>query len=243
MYRLGCSGWFYWHWKGKFYPENMPQSKWFKYYTKHFNTVELNSPFYHFPKISTAKTWYRQAPENFVYTLKVNRVITHIKKFKGTKKLINDFYKVGEQLKEKMGCFLFQLPPNIKFKTEKLKEIINQLDLEKKNVIEFRHLSWFQKEVYDELKSNNIIFCTVSSPKLPEDIVKTTNTIYIRFHGKGFWYGSNYSNGELELWAKKIRKSKAKEVWAYFNNDANAYAVKNCLYLKKILHDNITIEE
>jgi uncharacterized protein YecE (DUF72 family) len=232
---LGCSGWFYWHWKGKFYPEDLPQSKWFQHYTKYFNTVELNSPFYHWPKISTAKSWYRQAPKDFVYTLKVNRMITHIKKFKNTSKLVKDFYKVGCELKDKMGCFLFQLPPSLKFSENKLKEIIKQLDTEKKNVIEFRHESWFKKEVYKELKNNGIIFCIVSAPNLPEDFVKTSDDVYIRFHGKGRWYASNYSDDELKEWAEKIKKSKAENVWAYFNNDTNAYAVNNCLYLKKIL--------
>jgi len=158
-----------------------------------------------------------------------------MKKFKNTRELIKNFYSLGGQLKEKMGCFLFQLPPNLKFSENKLKEIINQLDLEKKNVIEFRHVSWFAKEVYKEFKKNGIIFCIVSSPKLPEDFVKTTKDVYIRFHGRGSWYSSNYSDKELKEWAAKIKKSKAKNVWVYFNNDANAYAVKNCIYLKKLL--------
>lgn len=232
---IGCSGWFYWHWKGIFYPQDIPQSKWFQHYIKYFDTVELNSPFYHWPKQSTAKTWYRQAPEDFVYTLKVNRLVTHIKKFKGTSRLVKDFYKLGDELKEKMGCFLFQLPPSLRYSENKLKEIVEQLDPEKKNVVEFRHVSWFKKEVYDQLVKNNVIFCIVSSPELPEDFVKTADDIYIRFHGKGSWYGSNYSNKDLRQWCQKIKKAKAKNVWAYFNNDTNAYAVKNSLYLKKLL--------
>lgn len=235
MYFVGCSGWFYWHWKGKFYPENLQQSKWFQHYTKYFTTVELNSPFYHWPKQSTAKSWYRKAPEDFVYTLKVNGRITHMKKFKGTTRLVKEFYKLAEELKEKMGCFLFQLPPSLKFSESKLKEILNQLDPEKKNAVEFRHVSWFKKEVYDEFKSNGIIFCIVSYPYLPEDFVKTADDIYIRFHGKKSRYASNYSKEELGQWFQKIKKSKAKNVWAYFNNDFNAHAVNNSLYLKKLL--------
>ena len=234
MYYIGCSGWFYWHWKGKFYPENIPQNRWFQYYTKYFNTVELNYPFYRFPKLSTAKTWYRNAPKDFIYTLKVNRFITHIKKFKGTSRLIRDFYKLGDELKEKMGCFLFQLPPSLKYNNEKLSEIIKQLDKEKKNVIEFRHESWFREEVYDEFKKNKVIFCIVSSPEMPEDFIKSAEDVYLRFHGKASMYGSLYTNKELENWAKKIKKSRAKNVWAYFNNDDNANAVKNSLYLKKL---------
>lgn len=234
-YNIGCSGWFYWHWKGLFYPEELPQSKWFNYYTEKFDTVELNSPFYHWPKISTAKSWYRKSPKNFVYTLKVNRFITHIKKFKNCKKLIDSFYKIGEELKEKMGCFLFQLPPSLHFSKRKLEEIIRQLNSEKTNVIEFRHKSWFIPEVYEKLKTNGIIFCIVSAPELPEDFVKTADDVYIRFHGKTNWYADNYSDEELREWAKKIKKSKAKRIWVYFNNDANAYAPWNALKLRKIL--------
>lgn len=232
---VGCSGWLYLHWKGRFYPESLPQNKWFQYYAERFNTVELNSTFYHFPKISTANSWYRSSPKDFVYTLKVNRIITHVKKFKDVEKLLRNFYAVGEALKEKMGCFLFQLPPGLRFSEKKLKEIISQLDLEKKNVIEFRHASWFREEVYKELKDNGIIFCTVSSPQLPEDLIKTASDIYIRFHGKHWWYASNYSDKELEEWAEKIKKSRARSVWAYFNNDFNAYAPRNALTLLKFL--------
>ena len=235
MNYLGCSGWFYWHWKGKFYPNELPQSKWFQYYMQHFNTVELNSTFYHFPKQSTAKNWYRQAPKGFVYTLKVNKNITHIKKFADTQREIKDFYKLGDELKEKMGCFLFQLPPSLKLDSNLLEKIIEQLDPERKNVIEFRDKSWFKHEVYENLKKANIIFCTVSSPTLPEDFVKTSKDVYIRFHGKTAWYRHDYSQEELKAWSDRIKKAKPENVWVYFNNDANASAVDNCLKLRKLL--------
>jgi uncharacterized protein YecE (DUF72 family) len=235
MNYLGCSGWFYWHWKGKFYPNELPQSKWFQYYAQHFNTVELNSTFYHFPKQSTAKNWYRQAPKGFVYTLKVNKNITHIKKFVDTQIEIKNFYKLGDELKEKMGCFLFQLPPSLKFDGNLLKKIIEQLDPERKNVIEFRDKSWFKHEVYEELDKANITFCIVSSPTLPEDFVKTSKDIYIRFHGKTAWYRYDYSQEELKAWSERIKKAKPENAWVYFNNDANAFSADNCLKLKRFL--------
>ncbi len=232
---IGCSGWFYRHWKGRFYPQKIPQSKWFKFYAENFDTVELNSTFYNFPKTSTAKNWYRTSPKNFTYTLKVNRIITHIKRFNGTETLVRDFYKVGDELQEKTGCFLFQMPPSMKFDYNKLQNIIGQLDLDKKNVLEFRHISWFNEDVYSELEKNGITFCTVSHPKFPDDIVNTSGEIYIRFHGKHILYASNYSGSDLKKWSDKIRQSKAKAVWAYFNNDFNAYAPKNAGVLRKLL--------
>jgi uncharacterized protein YecE (DUF72 family) len=235
MYYIGCSGWYYWHWKGKFYPEDIPQSKWFRYYTEKFATVELNSPFYRFPKLSTAKSWYKNSPKDFIFTLKVNRTITHLKKFKGTARLIKDFYKLGDEVKEKMGCLLFQLPPSIRYSESKLHEILRQLDPKKKNVVEFRHESWFIDDVYEEMRKQGVIFCIVSTPNLPDTLVKTADDVYIRFHGPASRYSSDYSEKELRSWAKKIRQSKAKNVWAYFNNDYNAYAPKNALYLRKLL--------
>jgi len=235
MYFIGCSGWFYWHWRDKFYPQNLKQNEWFKYYTKYFSTVELNSPFYHWPKESTVRSWYKAAPEGFIYTLKVNNIITHIKRFNETEELIKEFYKLGDELKDKLGCFLFQLPPSLKFSMDRLKVILEQLDHEMKNVIEFRNASWFNEDVYNEFKKNGVIFCIISYPNLPEDFIKTGDDIYIRFHGKKTRYASNYTNKELDVWAKRIKGSNAKNVWAYFNNDFNAYAITNSLYLKRLL--------
>jgi len=231
---LGTSGWYYQHWRGVFYPADLKQSKWFDFYCSKFKTVELNSTFYHFPTEKTAQTWYKKSPEGFIYTLKVNRFITHVKKFKGCKKQIRDFYRIGALLKEKRGCFLFQLPPSLKYSKGKLKEIISCLDGVYKNVVEFRHQSWFKEEVYDLLKEEGIIYCVVSAPGLPEDFKRTAKDVYVRFHGKESWYGSNYSTKELEMYAKKIKKLRAKNNWIYFNNDYKAYAVKNCLMMKKL---------
>ena len=237
-YHIGCSGYFYWGWKGKFYPEDLKPNQWFKYYSSVFDTVEINSTFYHFPKSSTIKKWYKDSPENFVFSVKVNKTITHLKKFKDTQDLINQFYKVvSENLNEKLGTFLFQLPPSYKYSKNNLQKIINQLNPEFKNVVEFRHKSWWNEEVYKILKENNICFCSISSPKLPEDLIKTSDFGYVRFHGKEGWYNYDYSDKELKEWAEKIKQAQFKECFIYFNNDYNAYAPKNALTLKEMLKD------
>ncbi len=237
-YHIGCSGYFYWGWKGKFYPEDLKPNQWFKYYSSIFDTVEINSTFYHFPKSSTIKKWYKDSPENFVFSVKVNKTITHLKKFKDTQDLINQFYKVvSENLNEKLGTFLFQLPPSYKYSKNNLQKIINQLNPEFKNVVEFRHKSWWNEEVYKILKENNICFCSISSPKLPEDLIKTSDFGYVRFHGKEGWYNYDYSDKELKEWAEKIKQAQFKECFIYFNNDYNAYAPKNALTLKEMLKD------
>ena len=111
---IGCSGWYYWHWKGKLYPTDTPSKQWFQIYQANFQTVELNAPFYSWPTIAAVKTWLRQAKRSFVYTIKVCELITHVKRFQDTADLIEDFGYIADLLGPQMGCFLFQLPPSVR---------------------------------------------------------------------------------------------------------------------------------
>jgi uncharacterized protein YecE (DUF72 family) len=225
---VGCSGWFYWHWRDKFYPPALTTQQWFQYYRKRFSTVELNAPFYSWPTIATVKNWVKQTESaNFIYTIKVSEMITHVKKFVRTKNLINDFYFIDSILKKSMGCFLFQFPPSYKYTPLKLKSILQQLNPKYRNVVEFRHNSWWNAHVYEQFKLHKIIFCSCSSPNLPDDLIATTEEVYIRFHGLSKWYRHDYSKEELKNWVDKIVANKPKRVWAYFNNDNEGYAIKN----------------
>jgi len=232
---VGTSGWYYWHWKGQFYPQEILGHHWFKYFAKNFKTVELNAPFYSWPKPQTIKTWRRQAPAKFRYCIKVNGVITHEKRMVRTKKLIEQFYSIAEVLGEKMGCFLFQFPPSYRYTPARLKSIVSQLDPAYRNAIEFRHKSWWRKAVYRAFEKRGLIFCSLSGPRLPDELVKTSRVLYVRFHGVSRWYRHNYSRQELSGWAERIRASGAEEVWAYFNNDRDAFAIKNARLLRRLL--------
>ena len=151
-WHIGCSGFHYKHWKGPFYPEDLPQKKWFDFYCRFFNTLELNVTFYRFPKLSFLENWYETSPGNFSFAVKAPRAITHFKKFVNTTNMLADFYgTVGEGLKEKAGCILFQLPPNLHYNPDKLEQIISSLDLNFLNIIEFRHASWWTEAVYKRL--------------------------------------------------------------------------------------------
>src|SRR5690242_9947754 len=146
---VGCSGWFYWHWRGTFYPANLPTSRWFSHYATRFKTVELNAPFYSWPTVANVESWIRQAGKRqFVFTVKVCELITHIKRFAGTKTLVNDFGLIADLLGERMGCFLFQLPPSFHYSVARLNRILRQLDPRVRNVVEFRHRSWWNEKVY-----------------------------------------------------------------------------------------------
>ncbi len=237
-YVVGCSGWFYWHWRENFYPSGLPTSLWFKHYAKHFSTVELNAPFYSWPTINTVQSWNRQVGNDaFIYTVKVSELITHIKKFEGTKTLIRDFCYIGELLGKRLGCFLFQLPPSFNYTPSRLRKIVSQLDRTRRNVVEFRHRSWWNEAVISAFRDSGTIFCSCSAPHLPDDLVKTAEEIYVRFHGVRQWYRHNYSDAELSLWADRIRNSGAKSSFCYFNNDRDGFAIKNAELLLQLLQN------
>jgi uncharacterized protein YecE (DUF72 family) len=233
---IGCSGWFYWHWRGGFYPEALPTNKWFDHYTGRFQTVELNAPFYSWPTVGAVRGWLRQAGRRkFIYTVKASELITHIKRFSRTKTLIRDFGHIADLLGPRMGCFLFQLPPSFHYSRARLDRIVSQLDPHRRNVVEFRHRSWWNDRVYASFRSAGIIFCSCSGPRLPDELITTAEDIYIRFHGIKQWYRHDYSPGELESWVERIRASGAKRVWAYFNNDRDGFAIKNARALRRLL--------
>ena len=238
-YHIGCSGWFYWHWFGVFYPKDLPRNEWFDYYASQFKTVELNAPFYSWPTLATVKSWRRQAGRRrFIYTVKVCERITHTKRFQGTKELVKDFGYIADLLGPYMGCFLFQLPPSYHYTPARLKTIVSQLESGRRNVVEFRNSSWWNGAVYSAFKEHGIIFCSCSGPKLPDTIVRTADDIYIRFHGPKKWYRHDYSKEEIAEWAQRIQDSGASHVWAYFNNDRDGYAINNARELMRRLKES-----
>jgi uncharacterized protein YecE (DUF72 family) len=233
---VGCSGWFYSHWRGIFYPAQEPTTKhWFAYYANVFDTVELNAPFYRWPKPATVRRWKRDAPANFIYTVKVNQRITHEQRMARTKKLVREYYKIADGLGEKMGCFLFQFPPSFHYSAARLRRIVTQLDPAQRNAVEFRHRSWWRESVYHGLAERGITFCAVSAPRLPESFPPHQRLLYVRFSGKQQWYRHDYSREELTAWAERIRASRAEEAWIYFNNDHQGFAIKNALMLRRLL--------
>jgi uncharacterized protein YecE (DUF72 family) len=232
---VGCSGWRYWGWRDSFYA-GVPQPDWFKHYLRRFDTVEINASFYSWPTVANVQAWRRGASnKKFSYTVKVCELITHVKKFKGTKTLIKDFGMIADVLGDRMGCFLFQLPPSYRFTKIRLNDIVNQLDRTRRNVVEFRHASWWNEEVYCAFREAGIIFCSCSGPRLPDDLIRTADELYVRLHGRKRWYRHDYSKDELADWANKIKDSGAKRTWVYFNNDFDAYAPKNAAALRSML--------
>jgi uncharacterized protein YecE (DUF72 family) len=241
---VGCSGWFYWHWRGAFYPQDLPTGQWFTHYAARFQTVELNAPFYSWPTVAAVKAWVRQAGRRqLVYTVKASELITHVKRFTGTKTLVRDFGHIADLLGARMGCFLFQLPPSFHYTPARLLRILTQLDPGRRNVVEFRHRSWWTEDVYAAFRAAGVIFCSCSGPRLPDELVKTADDVYVRFHGVKQWYRHDYTSAELAVWAGRIQASGARRVWAYFNNDRDGYALKNARALLRQLRGPGTASE
>lgn len=235
---IGCSGFSYKEWKDAFYPPKLAQSKWFDYYTRHFNTLELNTTFYRFPTVKSLNGWYEKAPPGFMFSAKVPRSITHYKRFNDTHRMMEDFYGLlREGLREKLGCVLIQLPPQFSYDLQKLDNIVSQIDHSFTNVIEFRNESWWKKNVQKILCEQDISFCGVSFPKIKfDDAVINTSLCYYRFHGVPHLFYSEYDEPFLEKIVAQIKKSrKARTIYLYFNNTASMAAVKNARFVQQII--------
>ncbi len=233
--RIGCSGYYNAHWKKVFYPESLPRKQWLDFYSEKFNTLELNTTFYQFPTLANMSNWYDKSPEDFSFSIKAPKLITHLNRFNDCQQLMDDFYGVcSESMKEKLGCLLFQLPPAIVYNEEKLEQIIGCIKPGFKNVVEFRHESWWTEKVFKTLSEHNIIFCSVNHPKLPNKIVTYSDTAYIRLHGNPEMFYSKYSPEFLTKLSQFIlKKNELSEVFIYFNNTASTAGVLNALELKE----------
>jgi uncharacterized protein YecE (DUF72 family) len=299
---IGTSGWQYYHWKGKFYPKDLASKDFLKFYSQYFNTVEVNTSFYHFTKKETFEKWLAQInadttpisadnilpgfrpdisgnhpgntsgnypgkllsnkssnhpgnssggyPGNnnprksaeFLFSIKLHRLFTHFRKLKLNKediKILKDTLNSYKILGKHLGVILIQLPPSLKKDLKLLNNFVNKLRKYSsiknlKLTIEFRHKSWLDKEVYKKLKKLKVAFCISDSPRWPTDFVKTTDFVYVRFHGKPKLFASRYTEKELEEFAEKLKKLKPKTLFIYFNNDFGGYAVENALYMQKL---------
>ena len=232
---VGCSSFRNSKWIGIFYPESLPSKAWFVYYCEHFNTYELNATFYKFPTAKSLRTWYEKSPAGFLFSIKAPKLITHVKRFAECELEISDFYRAcREGMNDKLGCVLFQFPPSFQYTPQRLELIINNLNPEFKNVIEFRNNSWWVEEVYDEFIKNKIIFCSVNYPQLPTTIIETASTGYVRLHGNPKLFYSEYSPEELSKVCDEIHMAtELKDVFIYFNNTASTAGILNALTIKQ----------
>ena len=233
----GTSGWHYDHWRHRFYPEKLTKAKWLEFYATHFTTVELNNSFYRLPSEAAFATWHDSSPSNFTFAVKVSRFITHIKRLRNSEEAVETFVSRAKILGEKLGPLLYQLPPNMHRNDEVLDSFLSTLPQGMKHVFEFRHQSWLEDKVFEILHKYNTGFCVFDMPGLPCPLVATADFAYIRFHGSTGLYWSCYSDEELAGWAKRLATLGAnlEAIYIYFNNDAEAFAVRNAITLRGYL--------
>ena len=239
-FHIGTSGWHYDHWKGVFYPEGLAKSAWLGYYAEHFSSVELNNSFYRLPSEKAFTGWKDSTPDEFVFSVKASRYITHIKRLKGMAGSVSSLMERAELLGDKLGPVLYQLPKGMKQDCRVLEDFLKILPTGTKNVFEFRDDSWLDEKVYELMRHYNAGFCIYNMPDFTTPVIATSDFAYVRFHGSNQLYSSDYSENELEYWAGKISDLKVKTVYAYFNNDIGGFAPKNAQMLRTLLEGNPT---
>ncbi len=232
---IGTSGWNYKHWRGVFYPRELPAKEWFDYYRKKFDTVEVNNTFYNLPASSVFKNWRKQAPPDFIYAVKANRYITHMKKLKEPGSALKNFFLRVNHLKDSLGPILYQLPPYWRCDAKRLEGFLKKLPKDKIHVFEFRNDSWFTQEIFEMLKAHKASFCIHDMPyvKCPE--ITIGKVAYLRLHGAAAIYQGGYSIKILKRWTSWISaQAKSRDVYVYFNNDAEGHAPEDAVRLRQI---------
>jgi uncharacterized protein YecE (DUF72 family) len=237
QYFIGTSGWHYDDWRHRFYPEKLPKAKWLEFYARHFPTVELNNSFYRLPSEAAFANWYGSSPPDFTFAVKVSRYITHIKRLKNSEEAVDNFIQRARILGEKLGPLLYQLPPNMHRNDETLASFLSCLPQGFKHVIEFRHQSWLEEEVFEILRQHHAGLCVFDMPDFTCPLLATADFAYIRFHGSEGLYSSCYSDEELASWAKRIADlaTNLDSVYIYFNNDVEGFALRNAETIKQFL--------
>ncbi len=235
---IGCSGFTYPHWRGRFYPEKLPQALWFEYYCSVFSSVELNVTFYRLPKPETFDRWREKSPPGFSLSVKGSRFITHVKRLLDPEGPLERFFDGALRLGEKLRAVLWQFPPGFARDTARLERFLAALEpYPARNALEFRDESWCAEEISELCRGAGVALCMADWPGYINELPVTADFVYIRRHGPGGGYAGRYSLDELNSDARRIRGylEQGCDTHIYFNNDARAYATENARELMCLL--------
>ena len=236
--RIGCSGWNYDDWRGALYPRGLPKSRWLAAYAEHFDTVEVNSTFYRLASLRAVEGWVSATPARFAFAVKASRFLTHVKRLSDVDHAIERFYAPLEPMVQagKLGPVLWQLPETFQRDDERLARWLDALP-DGRHTIEFRHPSWFQESVLALLADRDVALTVGDHPQRPFQLhTATADWWYVRFHYGARGRNGNYSQAELQTWARRIAQwRRRRDVYAYFNNDWNGYAPANATALVSAL--------
>lgn len=236
--RIGTSGWSYDHWRnGVWYPADVKRGRELDYYARHFDTVEINSSFYHLPRETTFRAWADRTPDDFVFAVKASRYITHRLRLKNAAEPLRLVVGRASLLGAKLGPMLFQLSPSTRLDLDRLRHFVRLLPNDRRFTFEFRHPSWFCEDVYELLAGRNVALTIADTPEYPCVPEVTADFVYVRLHGHEALYASNYSPEQLSEWARMIScwRNEGRDVYVYFDNDACGFAPCNALELKRML--------
>ena len=237
---VGCSGWNYRDWRGQLYPAGVPVSRWLEQYARSFDTVEVNATFYRLPAHSAVARWVQQTPPVFHFAVKASRYLTHVRRLVDIGDGLRRFCERIEPLvqAQRLTCVLWQLPENFRRDDARLADALEALP-GGRHAFEFRHSSWFAPDVYALLAARDVALVVGDHPRRPfQSTGATASWRYVRFHYGSRGRGGNYSERELEGWAQRLHAwRKQRDVYAYFNNDWNAYAPRNASRLTERLDE------
>ena len=235
--RVGCSGWQYKHWRGDFYPRELPQTRWFEHYASVFDTVEINNSFYRLPETETFARWGARAPLRFLFAVKASRFLTHMKKLKDPEEPVERFFDRARALRRHLGPVLYQLPPGWRLDRERLEHFLQVLPRGVRHVVEFREPTWYTDEVYRLFERHSVALCLHDMPGSATGRIRVGPFVYVRFHGASGRYDGSYPEDRLEGWAQWLGEQVAAgaDVYAYFNNDMGGHAPRDAVTLRRLL--------
>ena len=235
---VGTSGFSFPSWKGGFYPPDAKPADFLRLYSERLPTVELNNTFYRLPTLAAASKWAEETPRRFRFTVKASRYLTHVKRLADVGRGAERFFGRVEPLADagKLGPVLWQFPENFHRDDERLESGLEELP-RGRHAFEFRHPSWFCEEVYTLLRRARAALVIGDHPERPFQTHElTASWTLIRFHYGRRGRDGNYSERELEEWARRIAQWRRRvEVYAYFNNDWRGCAVRNARRLRDAL--------
>lgn len=235
---VGCSGWQYRDWRGVLYEPGLAQRRWLERYGQAFDTVEVNSTFYRLARPAAVQEWLRETPPGFLFAAKASRYLTHVRRLRDLREGIARFYDALAPLvaSPKLGPIVWQLPANFQRDDERLASALAVLPAGR-HCWEFRHPTWFTEEVYALLRGHGCALVIGDHPRWPfQAHVLTTDWTLVRLHHGRRGRRGNYSEREVDAWAARIGEwRRHAEVFAYFNNDWEGFAVRNARRLKRRL--------
>jgi uncharacterized protein YecE (DUF72 family) len=235
---VGCSGWNYPHWREVVYPRGLPARRWLEHYATLFETVEVNTTFYRLAKPDAVARWVQQTPPGFLFSVKASRYMTHMKRLTELEQGMERFYAAIEPVaaSPKLGPVLWQFPANFKRDEDRLADALAQLP-EGRHTFEFRDRSWFTNDVFELLRAYGAALAYGDHPERPwQPLELTADWSFVRFHYGRRGRRGNYSETELREWADELSEVRRQaELFVYFNNDWEGFAVRNALRLKELM--------